>query len=126
MLEKDARRKVRGRSEPGYAESFSFELVQLSYSGTDEDDEIILGLHRRNERQVITLQAGLHDRADVHQRRVAGSQCLSRELAATGKDRLDIQAVLSEQSLLLADPNMALRGAEGRVADPDSLQFLGG
>src|SRR3972149_1870434 len=96
MLEKDARRKVGGRSEPGYAESFSFELVQLSYSGTDEDDEIILGLHRRNERQVITLQAGLHDRADVHQRRGGGRPCLRRGLAATEEDRVQNQARPSE------------------------------
>src|SRR3990172_1307961 len=126
MFEKDTRRKVRGRSEPGYAESSSFELFQLRYCGADEHDEIIFALHRRNERQVKTLQAGLHDRADVHERRIAGSQGLSRDLAATEKDGLDIQAVLSEQSLLLGDPNMTLRCAERWIADPDSLQFLGG
>src|SRR3989337_2606284 len=126
MLKQDARRKVGGRSKPGDAESSSFELFQLGYSGADEHEEIIPRLHSRNERQVKTLQTGLHNRADVHQRRVAGSQRLSCDLAATKKDGLDIQAVLSEESLLLANPNMALRGAEGRVADPDSLQFLGG
>jgi hypothetical protein len=54
-----------GRAEAGDADSFPFELLQLSYSGPSKNDHVIFSFHRGDERQTMTRQVGLDDGSNV-------------------------------------------------------------
>src|SRR5262245_50148929 len=112
------------RSETADAESFSPQLLQTGNAGSHEDQLVEFVLHAGHEHEVVASQVGLNHRADVHNRRLAGSQRLGRYLSAAEKNRIDIESVLSKESLFFSDPDVALSEGQRRVAHGDLLDFL--
>lgn len=72
----------------------------------------------------MALEARLHDRANVHNRRITSHQRLGCHLPAAKKDHLGIEAMFLEQARILRHPNMNLVIGNGRVPDFD-LSLLG-
>src|SRR5262245_30004323 len=124
MFEKDKRRIVSCSAKSADAEVFPFELLKIGNSGTSEYDLIILVFDRGNEHEVIAREIRLHDRANVYNRRVSANQSLGRHLTAAQEDRLDLEAILVEQSYLFGYPDVALTKTQRWITDPDFLQGL--
>jgi hypothetical protein len=72
----------------------------------------------------VSLEPGLHDGADIHDRRVAGDERLGRQLAASKEDQLRVQAVFFEQAGFLGDPDMDLIVGDRGIADLDPFELL--
>ena len=65
------------------AESLAFEIFEFVDAFARENNLIVLGFDGGDQHQVVALQAGLHDGADIDDRRIAGHQRLGRHLATT-------------------------------------------
>jgi hypothetical protein len=61
---------------------FAPQLLELGNAWTRENNLVVTGFHRRHQHQVIARQVSLNHRADVNNRRIAGRQSLSGNLAA--------------------------------------------
>ena len=109
MLEQDIGGVMGRRTVAANAELLAFEFFEFVDAFAGENNLIVLCFHGGDEHEVVALQARLHDRADVDDRRIAGHQRLGRHLAAAQKDRLDFQAVFGEQAHFFRHPDVAWR-----------------
>src|SRR5262249_7403900 len=87
---------VRRRAETTHTQAFSLELLDFSDAGTPHDRIVVGGLGRCDEHDVMALQARLHHRSDVYDRRISTHQRLRRKLPAAKEDDLGVEAMLLE------------------------------
>src|SRR5438552_15360451 len=98
---------VGGGPESADTESFSFELFELGYAWTGKHDLIVLRFNRGDQDEVEAGQVGLYDGANIYNRWVSASPCMSCDLSSAQAHGFDLPDILFEQPIVSRCPNAA-------------------